>query len=1211
MPTYEITAPDGKTYEVTAPEGASEEQVLQYVQSQIAQQPAPAAQDANPPGTMVGRALTKAVTQPFAGSVESLSQAGQGLVDIGQGIGRGGLQLANRATQLGAEGLQAIGVPVPQEFMQAIEQNVQGTKATPDTSTLNYLAAGIPELALIGSGVGTATQLARAAGLGAKAAKATGIVGGGAASGAVTGALQPLEAGQTTAGNVQTGAAIGALAVPVISGLFKLGAGGVDMARRVFKGLDAQIAADLANYLTPEQIAILRTSDEAVPGVQLTTAETLEKAGAPSVGLRQEQDALKLLPEDIRAEQQRLQASQQALGQFEQQQAQALALGARGQAAEQVIERGTQDINMAEGLLRQFDEDQATRLQMQKAQFAAEAQRANIEGAERNLRFNDMLQASQNKINRLQDQVRILDQNQILTDQQKNVRRIDLLKQIDSEQKLLDSRIVTANDVLEGMKRIDPAQAGEAVRLQSNEAFSESMNNMKRLADDLGINDDLDNVLNGTDIKTSVDAAFTARNLKNIQDLSPFQKVVSVVNEFAAKPSVTFNNYQSLVRLIKQDIEDLQSKGKTEQSGLLREVLTKLEDTFQSKMDQAASGKVALNFNIPGGQAELMTPQVLKKIREGKEPVQPKNKPQSLTNWIIKQGGINNENPSFRGEVKHVADGAKGRPGLINNKRGLALDTLAHRAQEAGFFPGRDLDLDPVQPDDLMEALRRDLSGDRVYDPNDPRAGDWENYLAQKDQFEQLQSFLSSNGIDLAKDTDAQIIAKMRAVDAEMNPQAAAEIMQKTSQKISEKQKNFKIFQDQYRKNIVEPFYNETVKPVVGYGRNINQEDVVKRFLSPNNITEARRFADLVQRKPEMAAVGRDFLEDSLAQASSKNGQFDLKGYDQWFKKWISVLNALPEEVKASIGAIDNRLAPLIADMAATGKSVDSLKTALGTDITRAEDMIAKLDDRLQNLDTQGRITDEQRQMAATNINKARDSYIRKRDEAQKKLAAIETPEAILDRVAQRKALAKAVDENNALKRAIVNTSSSGRLTAPEVAISNAIKSPAAFDRLYAIVRTDPKAVAGLRRATWDAVSNLPPNEVIDFMQGNAKSLNMVFDPAHIAVLKNISDYNRILAERKLRISGVDEVKSHNADLGLSSTISGVLRRKGIRKLLSYIDAKQSEQWQKALYDKDFAVKLLETSNSFEKKNPEQKEKALRELNRMAIILTVGSQVRE
>ena len=155
--------------------------------------------------------------------------------------------------------------------------------------------------------------------------------------------------------------------------------------------------------------------------------------------------------------------------------------------------------------------------------------------------------------------------------------------------------------------------------------------------------------------------------------------------------------------------------------------MTKLEDTFQAKMNQASSGKGGLNFNVPGGQAEKITPQFLKEIRSTKEPKQPSKKPESLTNWIIKQGGINNENPTFRGEVNYVLGGAKNRPGLINNKRGLPLDILALRAQEAGFFPDKILGIDSVEPDDLLKALGRDFGGQRVYRPNDVNAKAWED----------------------------------------------------------------------------------------------------------------------------------------------------------------------------------------------------------------------------------------------------------------------------------------------------------------------------------------------------------------------------------------------------------------------------------------------------------------------------------------------------
>src|SRR5262249_37575430 len=64
MPDFEVTSPDGKKYRVTAPEGATQEQALQYAQSQFSQK--------EPPGTgevalsAVGRALPNLINTPVA-----------------------------------------------------------------------------------------------------------------------------------------------------------------------------------------------------------------------------------------------------------------------------------------------------------------------------------------------------------------------------------------------------------------------------------------------------------------------------------------------------------------------------------------------------------------------------------------------------------------------------------------------------------------------------------------------------------------------------------------------------------------------------------------------------------------------------------------------------------------------------------------------------------------------------------------------------------------------------------------------------------------------------------------------------------------------------------------------------------------------------------------------------------------------------------------
>lgn len=216
-----VALPDGT--QVDFPDNATPE-MKQAFKAKLAQkygtpQPAPAAQVANPPGTMVGRALTKAITQPFSGVGETLGQVGQSLSDIGQGIGRGGLQLATGATQLGSDVLQAAGVPIPQEFTQALEQQAASLKPTAETPIVNQIGALVPELALIGTGIGTATKLGQAAGLGAKTAGIAAMPTAGAATGAIAGALQPTTESKSRAGNIATYAAGGAIAGPAAQGI--------------------------------------------------------------------------------------------------------------------------------------------------------------------------------------------------------------------------------------------------------------------------------------------------------------------------------------------------------------------------------------------------------------------------------------------------------------------------------------------------------------------------------------------------------------------------------------------------------------------------------------------------------------------------------------------------------------------------------------------------------------------------------------------------------------------------------------------------------------------------------------------------------------------------------------------------------------------------------------------------------------------------------
>lgn len=90
----------------------------------------------------------------------------------------------------------------------------------------------------------------------------------------------------------------------------------------------------------------------------------------------------------------------------------------------------------------------------------------------------------------------------------------------------------------------------------------------------------------------------------------------------------------------------------------------------------------------------------------------PKRPPQRLLNWLRKQGGLRDQ----FGELSHLTGGRQYRLfGLIDNKRGLDLDTAAHRAWEAGYLQGNE------RPDinALLDAIAEDLKGFPVYSADD------------------------------------------------------------------------------------------------------------------------------------------------------------------------------------------------------------------------------------------------------------------------------------------------------------------------------------------------------------------------------------------------------------------------------------------------------------------------------------------------------------
>lgn len=74
MPTYDVTAPDGKVYEITAPDGASQDEVLAYAQQMYGQAEAPKGKEG------VGTSLRRGIEQTgsaFQTALESVTKGGE------------------------------------------------------------------------------------------------------------------------------------------------------------------------------------------------------------------------------------------------------------------------------------------------------------------------------------------------------------------------------------------------------------------------------------------------------------------------------------------------------------------------------------------------------------------------------------------------------------------------------------------------------------------------------------------------------------------------------------------------------------------------------------------------------------------------------------------------------------------------------------------------------------------------------------------------------------------------------------------------------------------------------------------------------------------------------------------------------------------------------------------------------------------------------
>ena len=146
-------------------------------------------------------------------------------------------------------------------------------------------------------------------------------------------------------------------------------------------------------------------------------------------------------------------------------------------------------------------------------------------------------------------------------------------------------------------------------------------------------------------------------------------------------------------------------------------------DLDAKRVAETAIRQMANDMNV---QVDLVTPRAMPR-------------PQTLSEFVRGRGGINDTDPTFRGELRSL--GIEGRAQYFNSKGNqvngisnpnspLNMDDMAALAEEAGFISSRDTN-------ELIEALRSERSGDFVFSSRDANAAqDWRDYHGARSDFE-------------------------------------------------------------------------------------------------------------------------------------------------------------------------------------------------------------------------------------------------------------------------------------------------------------------------------------------------------------------------------------------------------------------------------------------------------------------------------------------
>jgi hypothetical protein len=208
MPRYEITSPDGKRWEVSAPDGATQEQVLQYAQTQWAgSQPAP-----KPAALSTADRIGTGLADPIHGGAQLLTKMlPSGLVEAGNRLNNYLADKTGLVARLPAGGVD--------EQVKKREADYQAQRAAAGETGMDWARLAGNVASPVNLGIGSLA--APAAGL-----SLLGRTGAAAAGGAAGAALAPVTTGEEFASEklkqMGIGAGFGGALAPIAAGVGRI-----------------------------------------------------------------------------------------------------------------------------------------------------------------------------------------------------------------------------------------------------------------------------------------------------------------------------------------------------------------------------------------------------------------------------------------------------------------------------------------------------------------------------------------------------------------------------------------------------------------------------------------------------------------------------------------------------------------------------------------------------------------------------------------------------------------------------------------------------------------------------------------------------------------------------------------------------------------------------------------------------------------------------